>query len=177
MTEENISTATAGAACGCAKPEEAAGVGAGEGEEGGKRRGFHPALVAATIFTVIFVLWFCPWALMRARIVANEAAAESVMRSDKFLLLETPSLRERIAASRNRDDLHDLRLVMASYSGLRRDDPRTGRKLFLLRPLHYGRTARLSYCYFAGSVYSKDLGAATGSDAPLVPDDTWTQLK
>lgn len=181
MTDNNITAATTDTQSGGVTPNNppASAGASNDSEEGGKRKGFHPTLVAATVVTVIFVLWFCPWALMRARIAANEAAAESVMRGGKFLLLDIPAarLRERIALSRNREDMHDLRLVMASYSGLRLDDPSTGRGLFLLRPLYYGRTARLSYCNYAGQMYCKDLGAEPDIAAPVVPDDTWTAFK
>ena len=64
-----------------------------------KRRGFHPALVIATIAVVLFVLWFCPYTLMNARIVQTEEEASDILIKGKFKAKEqtnTPDGRIRL---------------------------------------------------------------------------------
>lgn len=169
-TGEEIFTTTSDAGCWCKASTPAE-------EESNKRKGFHPLLVLSTIVVVMFVLWFCPAALMKARIPQTEAAARSVLSSEKYLLLGiTRSEREHVLANTKfADDLKDVRVVSQNYIPLQTQRIAGGMRPVILVPRFYDRTARNSYCLLRNTVYIKDLGSKP--EGEIVFDKSWTEQK
>lgn len=152
---------------------------AGMAPESEKRKGFHPALVAATVVVVVFVLWFCPWALMRARATTNETAAISVLESGKYLLMDMPPERllEYLKVSRMSGDLSDLQIVRRNFHAARGTSDKGGAKLICFAPRYYGRTATRTFCLYKGRVFAKDLGEEVDPTQKAVyPDETWERI-
>lgn len=147
--------------------------------EAEKRKGFHPALVAATVIVVVFVLWFCPWALMRARTAVNESAAITVLESGKYLLMDMPPERllEYLKTSRMSGDLNDLLVVRRNFHAARGVSDKSGAKLICFAPRYYGRTASRTFCLYKGRVFAKDLGGEVDpAKEPVRPDETWERI-
>lgn len=137
--------------------------------EGEKRKGFHPALVVATIAVVLFVLWFCPSALMHARIPANEAAAAVTLLTVPDLLLLTP---EQVAMRKEvlvEGDLDNIKSVSRNYE-VKKVRHQNGGRILALVPKYYGESARRVFCLYQGKVYSQDFGNNPTEEQIASPD-------
>ncbi len=150
-----------------------------EPEETEKRKGFHPALVISTIVVVLFVLWFCPRAMMRARVAQNEEAALSVLTdsSEKFRLLnmKPEKIRQLLKEKKYKDNLTDLKLVGLNFIGAKRVTKQNNIAV-CLTPKYYGRTADRTFYLINGKVYAKDLGAQHSVNDIPAPGKDWEAI-
>ena len=129
------------------------------------RKGFHPALIIATIAVIIFVLWFCPYALMNARIAQTEARAVQIMQNHEFTGQDTSSTKN--------PDFQKLqtRKKYTDYSFfVSISNPET----YYAIPEYYGRTGVNTYCYKDNRLFKKDIKDITITEFNFpLPDDTW----
>ena len=128
-----------------------------------KRKGFHPVLVIATIAVVLFVLWFCPYTLMNARIVQTEEKAVAILERGKL----HPTKNISPAADR-------IRLIPdAAYTDYAFFALPGNPEITYAIPEYYGKTAISTFCRKEGRIYRKDIDDIT----PLAPlpllDDSW----
>lgn len=127
-----------------------------------KKKGFHPALVISTIIVVVFVLWYCPKALMNARISQTEERAAEIVISNNFSDTETRDGYSTLIPQKKYTD------YMFVKSG---DTP----EAVYAFPKYYAETAKLSFCLIEGKLYRKDIGQVEfGSLLPVI-DDTWKE--
>lgn len=159
-----------------ATPAEAnASAAASTETESEKRKGFHPALVIATIVVVLFVLWFCPSALMRARIPANEAAAAVTLLTVPDLVLLTP---EQVAMRKEvlvEGDLDNIKSVSRNYV-VKKIRHQNGGRIIALVPKYYGESAKRAFCFYQGKVYSQDFGANPTDEQIAAPETSMKLL-
>ncbi len=128
-----------------------------------KRRGFNPTLVIATVIVVVFVLWFCPRALMHARIDQTEKRAEKIIRDHAFQLSTSP---------KTQDDRIQL-LPQKKYTDYTFFQSTNSADTIYAIPQYYGKTALDTLCLQDGKIYRKDIsGITTASPLPPV-DNTW----
>lgn len=157
-------------------PQTDAATSAATEPESEKRSGFHPALVVSTIVVVLFVLWFCPRAIMRARITQNEAAALSVLsdQGQKYRLLNlTPDKVSRLLHNgKFKGDLDDLRLAGLNFNGAKSVTQQNNIAI-CLTPKYYGRTAEKTFLLIDGKVYAKNLAQQIPSHQIPTPDKSW----
>ncbi len=138
---------------------------AGDSPKQEKRQGFHPALVIATIVVVVFVLWFCPYALMKARISQTEANAAEILSKGDF----TPEAES--AATGGIIELKPQQ-TYTDYAFFKKD---TSADLVYAVPRYYNRTARMTFCLKNGIIYKKNItDIQPGAALPEV-DTTWEE--
>ncbi len=176
LQEQRISDAPAssGCACGCCgTPAETATPDA----EPEKRRGFHPLLVVATIAVVLIVLWFCPTALIHARIPANEAAAAVCLLENPGPLLALPEVSGANWDSATLPADANVRIVLHHFTVKKLRNAATGELMLCLIPKYHDKTANRSFCLFRGLLYTADLGAHPGDDQLAAPELTMKRIK
>ncbi len=130
-----------------------------------KRQGFHPALVIATIVVVVFVLWFCPYALMNARISQTEANAAEILSNGDF----APQ-----ADSVNAEGLIELK-PLKTYTDYAFFKINAATDVIYAVPRYYNRTARTTFCLKDGVIYKKNISDIhPGAVLPEI-DKTWKE--
>lgn len=130
-----------------------------------KRRGFHPVLVISTIFVVVFVLWFCPYALMQARMIQTEERAAAILTTGHFT-----------AADKDNAKGGFLQVIPEKkYSDYIFYKSTTQPAVIYAVPEYYGETAIFTLCLQNGSVFKKNIPGITPSDSLPPVDNTWQQ--
>lgn len=127
------------------------------------RKGFHPVLVISTVVVVVFVLWFCPYYLMRARTQQTEARAAEILQKNSFT------------------ESHDTKEIngvleltpVKKYSDYLFYKTTNSPILVYAIPKYYGETAKLTFCLKDGEIYKKDIDIKpAGLKLPKL-DNTW----
>lgn len=177
LREQRTPEAPASSDCGCGCCGAPAQTSATEAEPE-KRKGFHPALVLATIAVVLFVLWFCPAALMKARIPANEAAAAvCLLETPQLLLAAHPEGTGANWDAAKEPTNRNLRIVDKQFQIKKLRNAATSELMLCLTPKYHGISANRSFCLFRGLLYTADLGAFPGDDQLSAPEITMKRLK
>lgn len=141
-----------------------------------KRKGFHPILVLSTIAVVLFVLWFCPWAIMRARVNQNEKSALAVLSDPgekyRLLYMNQDKIASLLREGKFKGSLDELKMVARNYIRAK-SITRQNNIAICLTPKYYGRTADTTFYLINNKVYSKDLGKQYALKDVPTPDKTW----
>ena len=142
-------------------PENKENTGANE-----KRKGFHPALVISTIAIVVFVLWFCPKALMNARMEQTEDRAAKILLDHEFITTQdTQDINGRIEL-----------IPVKEYTDYRFFQTTAFPAVIYAIPKYYNETAKATFSLSNGTIYKKDINNIYSlSELPQV-DSTWQSL-
>ncbi len=131
-----------------------------------KRKGFPPALVISTIAIVVFVLWFCPKALMNARIEQTEERAAKILLDQNFITTQE---------AKEVDGKIEL-IPVKKYTDYTFFKTATLPSIIYAIPKYYDKTAKATFCLNNGIVYKKDIkDISSRSKIPPV-DSTWQSL-
>lgn len=123
-----------------------------------KRRGFHPLLVLSTIVVVLFVLWFCPWALLRSRRAQNQENAVAVMQEISGKMVVMDAVKSFADSAKVTDP--QLRMVIREYVLGAHIIKANGANIPVawLLPRHYGSSAVDTILRINSTIYTKDIG-------------------